>query len=42
MTWGNANASSVIQKFGSQKGLLNKQQLHKILKENEKIQPQKL
>ncbi|MDD2656334.1 MAG: carbohydrate kinase family protein [Patescibacteria group bacterium] len=38
MVWGTANASSVIQEFGSQQGLLNKKQLDKIMKENKSIQ----
>ena len=32
MVYGTANASSVIQKFGSQEGLLNERQLNKLMK----------
>lgn len=32
MRWGNANSASVIQKIGSQEGLLNREQLGKMLK----------
>lgn len=39
MVWGTANASSVIQKFGSQHGLLNSKQLTKLIKDNSAIQP---
>jgi len=42
MAWGTANASSVIQKFGSQNGLLNKSQLTKLLKEKSSIQPKQI
>lgn len=42
MVWGTANASSVIQKFGSQNGLLNTKQLKKLLKEKSDIQPKKI
>ncbi|PIR78301.1 MAG: hypothetical protein COU28_02375 [Candidatus Magasanikbacteria bacterium CG10_big_fil_rev_8_21_14_0_10_36_16] len=42
MLAGTANASSVIQKFGSQEGLLNKRQLNKLMKEKSEIQPKQI
>ncbi|PIY93607.1 MAG: hypothetical protein COY69_00760 [Candidatus Magasanikbacteria bacterium CG_4_10_14_0_8_um_filter_32_14] len=42
MVWGTTNASAVIQKFGSQNGLLNEGQLKKLLKEKSDVQPKKI
>ncbi|MFV1917010.1 MAG: carbohydrate kinase family protein [Patescibacteria group bacterium] len=42
MRWGTVNAAFVLQHIGAQKGLLRKEKLEKILKENPKFQPRKI
>ncbi len=42
MQWGTANAVSVIQEFGAQKGLANKRKISTIVKEHSKISPKSL
>ena len=39
MRWGAANSASVVQQFGAQAGLLNYDQIQKVLSENKKLKP---
>lgn len=42
MEWGTANAAGVVQYVGSQKGLLNRKQISKIITKYPKIKPKKI